>query len=342
MPGHGWADPMTPARQGAAPQPGSREDGDQLRTAARAAWLYHSRGLKQSEVATQLAISQSSVSRLLEFAASRGIVRTIVVPPPELNLDLEHALAERFGLVQCHVFDLGGETDEVAITRDLGRAFATRLDSAPLTARTIGVTSWSRSLRAAVRAMRPVAESSAEYVVEMLGDVGPPAVQHEAAALTEQLAAVTGAEPRYLRMPGVMPSAGARERALAHDAHARDALDRLGDVDLALVGIGTCRIVDPLTAGGNFFTEAQFEHARSLGAVGEVNLHFIAEDGSPVATDLDDLVVGVTLQQLTDCPRVAAVGGGPSKHQAILAALRAGPINVFATDVATAEHLLRS
>jgi len=155
-----------------------------------------------------------------------------------------------------------------------------------------------------------------------------------------QLAALTGAEPLFLRTPGVVPNRAVRETLLSYDSDARRVLALLDRVQLALVGIGTCEIVAPLVAGENFFTAEQFQYARELGAVGQVNLRFIREDGSPLESELDDLVVGVTLQQLVDADRVLAVAGGPSKYLAIRAALLGGWVNALVTDLETAEHLL--
>ena len=90
----------------------------------------------------------------------------------------------------------------------------------------------------------------------------------------------------------------------------------------------------------DFFTAEQFEYAKSLGAVGQVNLRFIAVDGSPVVSELDELIVGVTLEQLKRCPRTLAVAGGPSKYAAIKAAVLGGFVNTLITDVDTARHLL--
>ena len=196
------------------------------------------------------------------------------------------------------------------------------------------------SLRETVGSMKQSLQMTSKYVVELLGDVGPPAAQHDAAQLTKQLAALMGAEPRFLRIPGVVTSAEARQALLDRDPHAREVLELLDHVDVALVGIGTCEIVPPLQAGDNFFTTEQFDLARSLGAVGQVNLRFIAADGSPVASELDGLIVGVTLEQLKRCQRTIAVAGGPSKYAAIKAAVLGGFVNTLITDVDTARHLL--
>lgn len=77
-----------------------------------------------------------------------------------------------------------------------------------------------------------------------------------------------------------------------------------------------------------------------LGAVGEVNLRFIDDDGAPIATELDELVVGATLEQIGRAGRRIAVAGGPEKYRAIRAALRGGWTASLLTDATTARHLL--
>ncbi len=313
----------------------------QQRLMTKVAWLYHNRRMRQRDIADRLGISQSRVSRLLDLAISNGIVLTTVVTPEGLHAELEEQLEQRYGLREAHIFDIaeGIEGAETELVDSLGQLVAAWLQAHPFEAEVIGFTSWSRSLRATVAALSPM-QSSVKYVVEMLGDVGPATVQHEAAAATRQLAALTGAEPLFLRTPGVVPNRDVRETLLSYDPDSRRVLALLDQVQLALVGIGTCEIVEPLVAGENFFTAEQFQHARELGAVGQVNLRFIAADGTPVVSELDDLVVGVRLQQLKNADRVLAVAGGPSKYLAIRASLLGGWVNALVTDLETAEYLL--
>ena len=326
-----------------ATSPGGPDaDAEQLRLMARVAWLYHMRGLKQSLIADALDLSQSRVSRLLDSAMAQGIVHTTVRVPPGLQLELEQALQESYGLAGAQVFDVPEPDDERSLLRDLGRMMAIHLREQPLDGDVIGFTSWSRTLRETVRSLEGTAGRTARFVVELLGDVGTPEVQHEAAELTRQLARFTGAQPRFLRVPGVTASAAVRATLLEHDVHARETLALHGELDEALVGIGPCTMDLQLMPGDSSFAREQFDHARALGAVGEVNLRFIDAEGHAIASDLDDLVIGVTLEQLRRCPRRIAVAGGPSKYDAIRGALRGGWINSLVTDVQTAEHLLRA
>jgi len=226
------------------------------------------------------------------------------------------------------------------LVHDLGQLLAIRLATSGINANVVGFTSWSRSLRATVEAFKNNKNSQAKFVVEMLGDVGDPAAQHEAALTTQQFAEIIHAQPMFLRVPGVVQSKEIRDVLFKNDFHVQDAFRLLDRVELALVGIGTCEIVPPLTGGDNFFTAKEFEGAKKAGAVGQVNLRFIDKDGNPVTTKLDDRVIGISLEQLRQADTRIGVAGGQSKYEAIRAALRGGWINTLATDVETAKWLL--
>ena len=59
-------------------------------------------------------------------------------------------------------------------------------------------------------------------------------------------------------------------------------------------------------------------------------------------TNFDDVVVGVTLDQLRRADRRLGVAGGRSKYRAIRAALVGGWLNVLVTDSTTAQWLLKN
>lgn len=318
----------------------SSEDLEIQRLIAKVAWMYHVSSLSQGEIAEKLDISQARVSRLLEQAKANGTVRTEVIVPRGLYTDLESQLESLYGLKEAHVFDVNHAHDESELIDDLGQLLALRLISSGITANIIGFTSWSRSLRSTVEALSNLKDGQARYVVEMLGDVGDPTAQHQAALATQHLAEIVNAQPMFLRVPGVVESKEVRDTLIKHDSHVQEALHQLDRVELALVGIGTCEIVAPLTGGDNFFTDKQFAQARKAGAVGQVNLRFIDKDGKAIKTPLDDLVVGITLQQLKQAETSIGVAGGPSKFQAIRAAIRGGWVNTLATDVDTAKWLV--
>ena len=308
----------------------------------KVARMYYSQGIRQIEIASALGISQARVSRLLQAAEEAKIVRTIVVIPEGLHAELEEDVQRKYGLAQVHVVEALDPADEAGINRDLGEAAALILSAMQLSGKTIGFTSWSRSLRSLVDALEPVRKKSdTSRIVEMLGDVGPPLLQHDSTRATRRFADLLGGTPLFIRAPGVVSSAEVRDTMVDYDAHTREAIAALDELDVALVGIGTCNIDPPLEPGGNFFTVEQFELAQSLGAVGQINLRFLDAQGIPIVSELDALVIGVTLAQLPKTGGRFAVAGGASKYEAVRAALRGGWIDTLVTDMETAERLQR-
>ncbi|GGL05953.1 DNA-binding transcriptional regulator [Salinibacterium xinjiangense] len=317
-------------------------DPEPRRFMTKVARMYYTHGIRQVEIASSLGISQARVSRLLQAAEQANIVRTVVVIPEGLHAEVEENLQERYGLSQVHIVESLDLNDEAAINRDLGEAAALILSAMQLSGKTIGFTSWSRSLRSLVNALEPSRKrSDLTRVVEMLGDVGPPQLQHDSTRSTQRFADLIGGSPLFIRAPGVLASAEAREAMINYDVHTREAIAALDELDVALVGIGACNIDAPLEPGGNFFTVEQFDRAKSLGAVGQINLRFIDAEGTPIQSELDSLVIGVTLAQLPAAGGRFAVAGGRSKYEAVRAALRGHWIDTLVTDMETAERLLR-
>ena len=124
------------------------------------------------------------------------------------------------------------------------------------------------------------------------------------------------AEAVFLRAPGVMSSASLRNTTVA-DGHVQKAIRQLDRLDIALVGVGPADFHGPLEEGDNFFTANQLAEVRAGGAVGQLHQRFIDVDGKAVATPLDELVVGISLDQLRNAKRRICVAGGKSKHKAL-------------------------
>lgn len=310
----------------------------QLRTMSLAARLYYSQSIRQREIADRLGVSQARVSRLLRQAEDHGIVRTILTIPEGLHPDLEEQLEQRYGVPEVHVVEVPA-ADE-AVPYALGWAAARFLSGGTLLGPTVGFTSWSTTLQEMASALDDgLPRTGVEHVVEMLGDLGPPAAQHAAARATARLAEVVGGEPVFLRTPGVFATPELRETAVA-TGHVRRALGLLDRLDVAFVGVGPALPHSQLQPGSGFFTADQLGDVRTRGGVGQLNQRYLDADGEPVTSSLDDLVVGVSLAQLRQARRRVVIAGGHSKYTAIAAALRGRWVDTLMTDVRTARHLL--
>ena len=310
---------------------------DQIRLMTKIARMYHERGLRQRQIAEELHVSQPRVSRLLKRAAEVGIVRTTVAVPSGVHSDLEDRLEQRFGLREAVVVDAVGPDD--ALTLPLGAATASYLEATLTGGDTVGISSWSATLLAAVGSMRPSRTAVVDTVAQIVGGVGDPRVQVQANRLIATFAECTGANPVFMPAPGMLGSVAARDSLMSDPAVTR-VMDLWPRLTLVLLGIGSLEPSPLLRQSGNVLAEADQQLLREAGAVGDICLRFFDADGRPIASPVNERVIGISTERLLAVPRRVAAAGGGRKRAAILAALRGRWINVLITDVESAEGLL--
>jgi DNA-binding transcriptional regulator LsrR (DeoR family) len=310
---------------------------DELRLMAKVARMYHTQGLRQTEICERLNIHQSTVSRVLKRAEREGIVRITVSLPPGTHTEVEEALQSTYGLDEAVVVDC--LEDEAQIAHDLGAAAAFYLENTLKASDVIGISSWSAALLEMVNAMHPSQRFKNTRVIQILGGLGSPNAEVHATQVTRRLADLIGGQTTLLPAPGVVGSRNARD-VLMKDRFVREALDLFPQVTLALVGIGATKPSRALASSGNIFSPQEIELLAGKGAVGDICLRFFEAAGRQVVTELNDRVISMELDQLRAVRRVVGVAGGRRKTAAIRGALAGKLIKALITDLATAERLL--
>lgn len=311
---------------------------NKMRLVVRVARMYYEWGVKQTAIARQLGISQSTVSRLLQEAKRERIIRTSVNIPPGICTEIEEELIKLYQLRDAIVVDCSGETDERFIQRQIGAAAAYYLESVLRPNEVIGISSWSATLLALVDALHAVPRRGDIRVVQILGGVGSPSAEVHANRLTTRLADLLGGTAVFLPAPGIVGSPAALE-AIITDPYVRIAMEQFEQVTTALVGIGALEPSKLLADSGNRFSMEELEELRARGAVGDVLLRFFDARGAPVASPLNQRVISMQLDQLRRVDRSIGVAGGERKFPAILGALRGRWVNVLVTDLLTARRL---
>ncbi len=272
----------------------------QQRLMTRVARLYYERHLRQPEIAQQLNISQSKVSRLLGLAEDVGIVRVSIIPPPGDGSELEESLVDHFGLLDAVVVD--SPADEQSLVNALGGAAASYLDDILLHHERIGVSSWSAALLVMANSMTPRRKPVAETVTQVLGGIGNPQVQGQATRLTERLAELTGGVPQVLPTFGLV-SSGELCRAILGEPSIAPVVEEWGRLTLLLTGIGSVEPSPLLQQSGNAISDDDQERLRQLGGVGDVCLRFFDAEGTEIHSEFEQRVVGIPSQVLRVIPR---------------------------------------
>lgn len=309
---------------------------EHLRLVAKLAWLYHHDGLNQPEIAHRLHISQARVSRLLKQAEQAGIVRTIVTIPRGVHVEIERKLESQTGLLEVVVAEASKDAD---VIRVLGAAAGNYLEATLISDERVGISSWSATLLATVEAMTVKSKPAASKLVQLLGGVGAPQAQVMATQMASRFAGVLGAELVLFQAPGVVASQESRKVLLGDPALA-EAASQWDYLTTAVVGIGSIDPSSLLVTSGNSLAAAGLEKLKSLGAVGDVCLHYFDQTGKLVPKSNGEVVLGISPEQLMKIPRRIGIAGGAQKVPAIRGAIAGGWINVLVTDDQTAYALL--
>jgi deoxyribonucleoside regulator len=321
---------------------------DEIRQMVRCVQLHYRDQRHQKEIARELGLSSSKVSRLLKRAFAEGLVRVEIELPKRPRL--EAALVERFRLRDAVVIPLGEARD---LKEDLGTAAARYFEKVAADGARVGL-SCGYTLYQLIHALRerrfrdlelyPLSGESTLQLVDLFPNT-----------LVGMMAAKYRPHVRAYALPvqvlGSFAAAQRERRRLLQKGEVRRIYRAASDVDIALVGIG---MIGEATAG--FCSLAEFygvsvRRLRALGVVGEINYHPFDRDGALIdrkeLRPLTQRVLAVHPSRLHDLSAqyrkmVIAVAGGPDKHAAILGAMRGRFANVLVTDEDTAEALLAS
>ncbi|MEV6489733.1 sugar-binding domain-containing protein [Actinoplanes sp. NPDC051633] len=311
-------------------------DGE-IRLITKVARMYHERGIRQTNIADTLHLSQARVSRLLRRATELGIVRTVVIGGEGMHTQLEEALEEKYALADAVVVDVQGSEHDIAAA--LGSAGASYLETTLTGGERIGISSWSQTLLAAVDRMHSLRLPGADSVIQLVGGFGAPSAQAAGNRLLTELARLIGASPIFVPAPGLVGKKAIRDTLLT-DPAMEDVATEWARLTMVLVGIGSLPPSPLLRASGNAVDPAEQDKLLAAGAVGDVCQRYFDAAGDPVRSALDDRVVGIDADMLRRVRHRVGIAGGQSKHAAIHAALTGGWVNVILTDTGTAEALL--
>ena len=299
--------------------------------------LYYEREYTQQQISDRLNLSRPKVSRLLQQAEDVGVVKINIIPQPGVYMDLDDALEAKYGLKEAVVVGVSEPNSQIAVSREVGAAatgYFSRTTNSPCI---IGI-SWGTTLRAMVEAM-PAMDCHDSHVVQLTGGLGVPESEAHATYILQRLVAQTESKLSVLLVPGIVDSAEVKKVFLS-DSHVQEVIRFFKEITVAYVGIGAPTLDSVVMRDGSIISQKELNILKSKGAVGDVCLRFFDTDGQAVHSEIDDRVMGISLEELKKIDRVVGVTGGPKKFVAIRAALKGKIINVLVTDHLSAKRVL--
>jgi DNA-binding transcriptional regulator LsrR (DeoR family) len=177
------------------------------------------------------------------------------------------------------------------------------------------------------------------HVVQALGGVGPPEAKAHATDISRRLSGLFESRLTLLPAPGIVDSIEAKE-VLLSDWRVKSALDLFPELNILMMGIGAIHTNPILDKDNREISSHLYEQIIGSEAVGDVALHFFDINGDEIDSELKDLVIGISIEELKQIDTVVGIAAGDEKMESIQGALNGGVIDLLITDNYTAERLV--
>ncbi len=318
------------------------DDPTALRTrdALTAARLYYQQDLTMEAIARELAVSRSSVSRLLSYARETGLVEITVRSPREMPSVIERELRARHSVV-AHVVPMPDVTTDVDrrervalyTARIIGQIFDSNM--------TMGI-AWGSTMSAISRHL--IDKQTHNSRIVQLNGAGNPRTTGiiYASEILQRFGDAFGAFVQQFPVPAFFDHAETKA-AMWRESSVHRVLDVQQQIDIALFGLGAPFGTLPSHVyTGGYLDDRDLEQLLRERVVGDIATVFYREDGSYDGIPLNERATGPDPALLKRVARRICVVSGESKLPSIRGALAGGFLTDLVIDAGTAHLLLES
>ncbi|PSL42022.1 DNA-binding transcriptional regulator LsrR (DeoR family) [Planomicrobium soli] len=310
-------------------------DWEERRQIVKVSKLYYFDGQTQAEIAKKIGVSRPVISKLLNKAREIGIVEIYIKDESAHTVELEHRLEKKYNLKEAIVIPTADLTTEM-VKQALGKAASVYVSKNLQGIKSLGV-SWGSTLSKFVQEY-PYEQHRELKVIPLVGGMGRKLVEIHSNLLAYQLAQKMNSNCSYLYAPAMVGSYELKQRLIQSEDIAM-VLEEGRTVQMAVVGIGNPYEGSTMSTM-NYLTSADLESLKKAGAAGDIGSRFFDAAGKQIKHPLNDLVIGLDLNEFKNIPEVIGIVEGSHKAASVKAALMGGYLDVLIIDDTTAGLLV--
>ncbi|UXY11050.1 sugar-binding transcriptional regulator [Kosakonia sp. ML.JS2a] len=314
------------------------ENSDDVRLIVKIAQLYYEQEMTQAQIARELSIYRTTISRLLKRGRQQGIVTIAINYDYNENLWREQQLKEKYGLKEAVVIACNSEQEEVQLDQ-MGICAAQLLERLLEPGDIIGF-SWGRAVRALVERLSPASQSRQLICVPVVGGPsGKLESRYHVNTLTYSAAAKLKGESYLADFPALLDNALIRN-GIMQSRHFKTLSAYWDNLDIAVVGIGSPAIRN----GANwhaFYASEESDDLYARQVAGDICSRFYDIHGATVETRMSEKTLSIETHQLKKARYAIGIAMGEEKYNGIVGALKGEHINCLVTNRETADLLLK-
>ena len=315
------------------------ENRDDIRLIVKIAQLYYEQDMTQAQIARELGIYRTTISRLLKRGREQGIVTIAINYDYNENLWLEQQLKQKFALKEVVVSSSVAGQEEEEQLNVMGQQGAQLLERLLAPGDIIGL-SWGRAVRSLVENLPQSSQSRQLICVPIIGGPsGKLESRYHVNTLTYSAAARLKGESHLADFPALLDNELIRN-GIMQSRHFQTIAAYWNNLDVALVGIGSPAIRD----GANwraFYGSEESDDLNARHVAGDICSRFYDINGASVETTMSEKTLSIEMQRLKQARYSIGIAMGEEKYSGILGALHGKYINCLVTNRETAELLLK-
>lgn len=296
--------------------------------------LYYENGFGQGEIAKQLNISRSYVSKLLTMAKEENIVTVTIKDPLQVESRIEQAIRSHFQLRRVIITPSKVGENSLASLCDTAAKY---LDMILKSGDSI-ITCWGRTMY--VLSQRILPRSDLEGI-RVICPAGMPTNFNQNTYCIESavnMAEGLGGVPYFLPAPVLIRDRTAREAFLREQSIA-EVMQYAEEANIAVFTLGDMNRSSFWTNAGAV-TEEEMQELFEKGATGDAFLHILNRSGAICDESLDEQTISISLKKLKQKEYRIGVAAGREKIDVVYSALLGGVVNALVIDEDIAKAIL--
>ena len=313
---------------------------DQLVKALQAAQMYYYQDLPMKKIAVELGVSHSTVSRLLAWARSNGLVEIRIHDLRSRSSPLEELIKLHFRLREVRVVPVSELAGEEMWQERVARAAAAYLNQLMAPNMILGV-AWGNTVNQIAAHLTPKLLVNAHVVQLNGGGTITTRGNYYSGELITQFANNYDAQAHLLLAPAVFEF-GATKRALWRERSVRRILEMQAHADILLFSVGS---FDDNSRSAvyrsEYLSEEDYAAMRQQGVVADIANVMLRADGNYSELPINQRTCGPDLNLFHHVDRAICVLSGSQKLAGLRAALAGGYLTDLIIDEPTARKLVQ-
>ena len=292
----------------------------------KAAYQYYILDRSQNQIAKDLDVSVTTVSRLLKRARDEKIIEFVIRNP------YVECLKE---VIISPVIDMGEDEDDSAMEPEMVKKLVA-LEGARYLQRVIkendvlGVT-WGSTVYQMINYLNPAQKANTTFVT-LHGSLSNCVTEWDVRTLVSRMAKAFSGR-KYILLTDTLMNSAETVKMLKKEKSISQVMDMFDKVDIAINGIGAFYPkVTSILAKPYYLSPDEVAMLKEHHVIGDVALRFLDKEGNECDTELKERTISISLEQFRKIPIKVTLASGEEKAHAVLAALKGGLIDVLIVD----------